>query len=415
MGLPSVAEVEAEVNAFIDQHWDLEMTVGEWWQALTDARLMAPSLPEAAYGRGWNRELANAVLRTLASRDCIGPPTGLGMMLAAPTIAAHGSPEQIDRYIPRILNGQDAWCQLFSEPGAGSDLAGLQTRAERDGDEWIVNGQKVWTSGGQAANMGMLVARTDSTAPKHQGMTYFAMPMQQPGVDVRPLREMTGRALFNEVFLDNARVADDAMIGGLGDGWRVANTTLAVERSHLGASAVPIASTFPGPIVGNIAKPVSQYNKRKGGEAGVPPVGPALWRRYVDLARSLGRLDDPVVRDELAQLWTLCEVSRMNGVRAKGGSGRTGGEGNIAKLFMSEMYRRFSAVGARLLGPGATLLGEDAPSMGMVQEVVMFAPGPAIYGGTDQVQRNILGERVLGLPKEPGPAKETPFKDLLNN
>jgi len=415
MGLPSAAEVEAEVNAFVDQHWDLDMPVGAWWQALTDARLMAPALPEHAYGRGWPRELANTVLRTLAARSCLGAPTGLGMMLAAPTIAVHGTQEQIDRYIPRILNGQDAWCQLFSEPGAGSDLAGLQTRAERDGDEWIVNGQKVWTSGGQAANMGMLVARTDSGAPKHQGLTYFAIPMQQPGIDVRPLREMTGRALFNEVFLDNARVAHDAMIGGLGEGWRVANTTLAVERSHLGAAGVPIASTFPGPIVGNLDRPVSRFNQRKGGEAGVPPVGPALWRFYVDLARELGRLDDPVVRDELAQLWTLCEVSRMNGLRAKGGTGRTGGEGNIAKLAMSEMYRRFSTVGARLLGAGATLAGDDSPSRGVVQEVVMFAPGPSIYGGTDQVQRNILGERVLGLPKEPGPAKDTPFKDLLNN
>jgi alkylation response protein AidB-like acyl-CoA dehydrogenase len=415
MGLPSVAEVEAEVNAFIDQHWDLSMTVGAWWQALTDARLMAPSLPEGAYGRGWPRELSNAVLRTLAVRDCLGPPTGLGMMLAAPTIAAHGTQAQIDRYVPRILSGQDAWCQLFSEPGAGSDLAGLQTKAERDGDEWIVNGQKVWTSGGQAADMGMLVARTDSGLPKHQGLTYFAIPMKQDGIDVRPLREITGRALFNEVFLDHARVADDAIIGGLNEGWRVANTTLAVERSHLGAAAVPIAGAFPGSIAGHLDKPVHQFNQRKGGEAGVPPVGPSLWRRYVELAREQGKLDDPVIRDELAQLWTLVEVSRMNGLRAKAGSGRTGGEGNLAKLSMSELYRRFSALGCRILGPGATLLGEDAPSKGVVQEVTMFAPGPAIYGGTDQVQRNIVGERVLGLPKEPGPARDTPFRELLTN
>ena len=168
-------------------------------------------------------------------------------MLAGPTIVAHGSDEQKDRYLRPIVSGQEAWCQLFSEPGAGSDLAGLQCRAVRDGDEWVVNGQKVWTSGGQVADRGMLLARTDVDLPKHKGISWFAIDMHQPGMDVRPLREMTGRALFNEVFLTDCRVADDALVGGLNNGWAVGNTTLMVERSSLGAGGHGAASwPWPG-------------------------------------------------------------------------------------------------------------------------------------------------------------------------
>ena len=184
MTMPTAAEVETSAGEWVDAHWDPDLTVAAWWQLLAEHRYSHPMMPEDAGGRGWGRDLAQAVVRAIADRDALGPPSGLGMNLAAPTIAEHGTPEQIATYVPPILNGQQAWCQLFSEPGAGSDLAGLATRAERDGDEWIVNGQKVWTSGGQVADLGMLVARTDVDLPKHQGMSYFAFDMLQDGVDV---------------------------------------------------------------------------------------------------------------------------------------------------------------------------------------------------------------------------------------
>ena len=190
----TVEDVEAEVGAWLDEAWDPDLTVSEWWQRLADAGLSHPMLPQAAGGRGWGRGQAMASFRVMADRKVLGPPSGLGRILAAPTIAAHGTAEQIERFVRPALNGQHAWCQLFSEPGAGSDLAGLSTRAERDGDEWVINGQKVWTSGGKVADLGMLVARTDPAQPKHRGLSYFAFDMRQEGVDVRPLREMTGRA-----------------------------------------------------------------------------------------------------------------------------------------------------------------------------------------------------------------------------
>ncbi|NNE75010.1 MAG: acyl-CoA dehydrogenase [Acidimicrobiales bacterium] len=315
-----------------------------------------------------------------------------------------------------ILNGQSAWCQLFSEPNAGSDLAGLQTKAEKDGEEWIINGQKVWTSGGQIADMGMLIARTDPDAPKHRGISYFGFPMQQAGVDVRPLREMTGRAMFNEVFIDDARVGDDALIGDLGDGWRVANTTLMVERTTLGGGSVPMARANPGQIAGMLDRRVGDLTMRKGGEDGVPRVGSDLVLWLGEIAEKLGRADDPVVRDRLAHLYSLTEVNRLSGMRAKNNKNRTGGEGNLAKLAMSELYRQFREVGNLVIGADGMLAGKSSEiGGGVVQELTQFSPGPSIYGGTDQVQRNILGERILGLPKEPGPDKTTPFSELLKN
>ena len=204
--VPSDVDVDAAgIDAWLDTNWNPDLTVRDWWARVASAGLANPMLP-APYGRGWSRGQANDLARAMVARGALGPPAGLGMMLAAPTLLAHGSPELIERFVPRILDGEHGWCQLFSEPGAGSDLAGLQTRAERDGDEWVITGQKVWTSLGQWADYGILIARTDPDLPKHRGISYFAFPMRQDGVEVRPLREMTGRALFNEVFIDEARV-----------------------------------------------------------------------------------------------------------------------------------------------------------------------------------------------------------------
>ena len=411
----TTAEVRAELDAWLEENWDPDLTVADWWKRLYEARWTSPAMPVEAGGRGYGRSLTAEVSTGLAEANVVGPPAGLGLMLAAPTIAVHGTPEQVDRYIPEILDGTAAWCQLFSEPGAGSDLAGLQAKAVRDGDEWIITGQKVWTSGGHMAQKGMLIARTDPDAPKHQGITYFAIDMEQPGIEVRPLREMTGQALFNEVFLDEARVPNDAIIGGPGAGWAVANTTLAVERASLGGGGRHPISVPPGSIAGRLEKRVGDFTERVNrgpdGEGGRGMGTDAL----IGMARDAGNADDLVVRQEIAKLHILGEVNRLNMLRAKSGGSRTGAEGNLAKLAMSELVRRSRDVGNLIIGADGMLAASESATGGVVQEVTVFSPAPAIYGGTDQVQRNIIGERVLGLPKEPGPPKETPFRELLQN
>ncbi|MGZ0229537.1 MAG: acyl-CoA dehydrogenase family protein [Acidimicrobiales bacterium] len=411
---PTSEAVRAELETWLDDNWDENLTAGEWWQIMYDAGWASPAMPENAGGRGYSRDLFRTWSVTLAERGVLGPPSGLGRMLAAPTIATHGSQEQIDRFIPSILNGQHAWCQLFSEPNAGSDLAGLQCKAEKDGDEWVVTGQKVWTSGGQISQWGMLIARTDPEAPKHQGISYFAIDMDQPGISIRPLKEMTGRAMFNEVFLDEARVKDIDLIGGMGNGWRVANTTLAFERASLGSAGKSPVSATPGPVAKALGRTASTFLGRVS-EGGVPNLGPGMWEWFVELARERGKLEQPAIREQLVQLHSLLEINRLNGARARSGGGRTGGEGNLGKLAMSELFRRFRDVGLAILGADGMLWGSDAVADGAIAEMAVFSPGPAIYGGTDEIQRNIIGERVLGLPKEPGPGKETPFKDLVKN
>src|SRR5271170_5462189 len=246
----------------------------------------APGLPENAYGKAMARSDVVLVQQEIANFGALGAPAGLGLLLAAPTIATHGTQEQIDRYVRDIVTGRQSWCQLFSEPSAGSDLAGLQTRAVRDGDEWIVNGQKVWTSNGQKADLGMLLARTDPDVPKHQGISYFAFDMLQDGVDVRPLREMTGHSLFNEVFITDARVADSALIGGVNNGWAAANTTLMNERAGLGSGGGNAAGggmAQPGTVmgmllkrVGDLVAPPETGGKKAGGALGAMQGGARL-------------------------------------------------------------------------------------------------------------------------------------------
>jgi len=337
------------------------------------------------------------------------------MLLAAPTVLEHGTPEQIERFVPAILNGTESWCQLFSEPGAGSDLAGLQTKAIRDGDEWIVTGQKVWTSEGAHADLGMLVARTDPEAPKHRGLTWFAFEMDQDGVEVRPLREMTGRSLFNEVFIDGARVPHANIIGELNDGWRVTNTTLVVERAGIGGShGLAFAAAHPGSVAGHLDRPAGTFRgKRLPLAAG--GVGPGTFNQLSEEARTRGRGGDPVVRQELAALHTDLEVMRLSAMRSRQKSQRTGGEGNLAKLRMTAALRRARSLASTILGADMTLWGDEAATSGVLQEMAVFSPAPSIYGGTDESQRNSLGERVLGLPREPGPDPATPFRELAQN
>jgi len=349
-----------------------------------------------------------------------------------------------------IVTGQKAWCQLFSEPQAGSDLAGLQTRAVRDGDEWVVNGQKVWTSGGQYADLGMLLARTDPEVPKHQGISYFAFEMLQEGVDVRPLKEMTGHALFNEVFITDARVADSALIGGVNNGWAAANTTLMNERAGLGSgggSAAGGGLAQPGTVMGFLGKRVGDVvapaaaggaakksdeksdrkTQQPGGALSALRGGAAM---LIGLARSRGVNTDAGVRQDLARLYTLGELGRFNGLRVKAVKEQGGdipGMPNVAKLSMSQIVRLTRDLGLRIAGPAGMLHAYDSddkaalkhatgdPFAGSITEMALFAQAPPIYGGTDQVQRNIIGERVLGLPKEPSNDRVTPFSQLPKN
>ncbi len=426
----TATDAVAEVTEWLAENWDPDLTVGEWWERLGTAGWSAPGLPAGAYGRGLPRAEVVRVHNAITAFGALGPPGGLGLLLAAPTIAVHGDDGQRERFIRPIVTGRHAWCQLFSEPAAGSDLAGLQTRAERDGDEWVISGQKVWTSGGQVADMGMLLARTDLNVPKHQGITYFAFDMRQPGVDIRPLREMTGRSLFNEVFLSEARVPHDAIIGGLNNGWAVANTTLAFERAGLGAGGESTAAAAtPGSIAGDLDRRAAAVlaSPRANGDSGVVPGTSRLLRA---LAHRLGVDTDPLVRQDLARLHTLTEIGRYMMLRQKAlaADGRDlPGIGNMAKLSMSSILRLSRDLSLRILGPRGTLHGYDAESTpeldrlpggelaGMATYMALFAQGPSIYGGTDEIQHNILGERVLGLPREPNNDRVTPFRDLPRN
>jgi alkylation response protein AidB-like acyl-CoA dehydrogenase len=420
-----------EVRAWVSDHWDPDLTLAEWWERLGTAGWSAPSLPEGSYGRGLSRSDAVRVHAEIAALGAAGPPSGLGLLLAAPTIVAHGTPEQVETYVRDIVTGQKAWCQLFSEPGAGSDLAGLTTRAIRDGDEFIVTGQKVWTSVGQTADLGMLLARTDFDAPKHQGITWFAFDMRQPGVDVRPLKELTGHALFNEVFITEARVGVDAVIGGVNTGWAVANTTLANERAGLGAGGgLGGGLASPGQVAGQLSLRAGDFAQGTRPRSDRQRRSPSTSKLYVDLARGAGKSEDPIIRQQLAQLHIREELGRLNAERlkaARAAGGDIAGMANIAKLAMSDIVRLQRDLGLQIMGPAGTLHGytdedrkalEEAtgnPFLPMVTTSALYAQAPSIYGGTDQIQRNIIGERVLGLPKEPGTDWSVPFSSLPRN
>lgn len=411
---PDRDEVEAELRSWIDRTWTDDITVRDWWRAMAGARYASPSLPHEAGGLGWPRDLSSLVLATLTRRGVLGPPGGLGLLLAAPTIARHGTPEQIRRYLPSILDGTEGWCQLFSEPQAGSDLAGLQTRAERDGDEWVVSGQKVWTSTAQTADLAILIARTSPDAPKHKGISYFVIEMRQPGIDVRPLREMTGRAVFNEVFLDEARVPTANLIGDLDDGWRVANTTLGFERAGAGHGGATFSAALPGSRAGDLDKPAALFVGAKG-----PINGAAVGRRHLralaELAAAAGKSDDALVRQAIAAVHIDHRIQQMAGWKAKARpNDRTGVEPNLAKVYNSGAVANGRDAANMLLGPVGQLW-ESNGDAGMFQEMTVFSPAPPIYAGSDQIQRNLIGERGLGLPREPGPDRDTPFSDLPKN
>jgi alkylation response protein AidB-like acyl-CoA dehydrogenase len=318
-----------------------------------------------------------------------------GLTMAGPTVVTHGTDELRDRMLRPMFTGEEAWCQLFSEPGAGSDLAGLACRATRDGDEWVITGQKVWNTLAHIADRGMLVARTDPEAPKHKGLTYFGVDMHAEGVEVRPLRQMTGEAEFNEVYLTEVRVPDADRIGDVGEGWGVSMTTLMNERTTIG-----------------------------GGGSGPPQRGTGPIAEAVRIFREEAADTSPASKDRLMRLWCEAEVLRLTNLRAaqKRRAGNPGPEGSIAKLAFAEVNKRIYQLCVDLLGPHA-LVDYDysmrrAEMIGLVgppgssRKMFLRSMANSIEGGTSEIQRNILGERVLGLPGEPRVDKAVPWSQV---
>jgi alkylation response protein AidB-like acyl-CoA dehydrogenase len=402
-----------QVRDWVERSWDPERPLLEWRRMLVDAGWAAPSWPPRWHGLGLPGWADEVVAAELLAGGAVGVPVGVGMALAAPTVMERGPDPVRERFLAPTLTGEVTWCQLFSEPGAGSDLAGVTTRAVRDGDEWVVSGQKLWTTSAHHAHLGMLLARTDRDAPKHRGLTYLVLPMRQPGVEVRPLRQMNGRSSFNEVFLTEARVPAGDVVGEVGGGWQVALTTLAYER-RFGTLTRPAYSAAPGRTLDEARRESERhfatydwYPQRAG---------------RVDLvaerARATGRGTDPVVRQEVARLLAMDRVSRWTAARAHAARalGRTPGpEGSIGKLAAALVARRAAAVHGLIAGADAMLDGPDGPLGGLVAEILVSVPAHSIAGGTDEIQRNILAERVLGLPREPAPERGRPFRELPRN
>jgi acyl-CoA dehydrogenase len=359
-----------------------ELTAAQAWRAKKyDAGFGWITGPVELGGRGLSRTHERAYNELELRYDIADQGFfGIGLGMVAPTILDHADPEVSADLLPKMYRGDLVGCQLFSEPGAGSDLASLQMRAERDGEEWVITGQKVWTSGAHYSDVGEVICRTDPNLPKHKGLTGFVVDMKTPGIDVRPLRQMTGGANFNEVFFNEARVPDKNRLGEVNDGWRVALTTLMNERASIGGGAAA------------------------GGG----------FTRLREMVRHFGLADDPVVRQELMDIYINGQILRYSNQRAiaKMKAGQLPGpEMSGGKLALTENMRRTSALVSKVLG---AKLVADSGEWGTYSwaNYVLGMPAMAIAGGSDQVLRNIMGERVLGLPKEPGIDTTSPFKDL---
>ena len=394
---PEAARLRAEVRAWLARHWDPDRPRTEWLAAVVDAGWAAPSWPEAWFGRGVSPVLATVVVEEFQRAGAPGSGQDVTNLWAG-TVLAYGRDELKRRFLRPLLLGEGPLCLLYSEPGAGSDLASVQTRADRDGDEWVVNGQKVWTSGGRHAEYALLIARTDWDAPKHRGITFFFFPMRQAGVEVRPIRQATGDCRFNEVFLTDARVPDANVLGEPNQGWRVLQTALMYERAVMGVAhrrrehEAPAAERAPD------------------SEAEAPAPDLSL----VELARDRGAACDPLVRQAVADLHCLRTVNEWNAARARHEleQGASSPAASLGKLAMSGILHTAARRQAAILGAEALLGGSDSPAGADCTYALLNAYFTSIGGGTDQIQRNIIGERILGLPKEPEVDKSLPFREV---
>ena len=407
--------LRADLRGWLAENWDPALDVPAWWQRVADAGWTAAHFPADKGGMGLPSQATGIVREEFTKFGALSPPGGLGMLMAAPTILTHGTPEQIERFVPPILNGSVAWCQLFSEPGAGSDLAGLTTRAQRDGDKFIINGQKVWSSGALQSDYGMLLARTDFDVPKHAGISWFAFSLNQPGVDVRPLREMTGQALFNEVFFDDAVVPAEDLIGGEGNGWAVTQTTLFYERVGIGAGG----SFGRAPNAGVKNGIFTQSSAGEAAKAFATPSGPATVALpdLIALAHAQGRADDPGIREKLATLACYTDTGRWTARRSVVAEDPATANrlALLGKVAQTRIVKLAAEIGVELIGPDGMLWPPDGTGKGRFSEYFAFSSASSIYGGTDQIQRNVISERVLGLPREAGPGRTTPYREVLES
>jgi len=392
-GTPAPEELRAEVKAWLAQHWtelpdepagdqDARPARAAWLSEVLAAGYAVPTWPAAWHGRGYPNELADVIEHEFAAAGVPGARQDK-YSIPANTVLKFGT-ETLKRDIIRdVLTGQATTCLFYSEPGAGSDLAGVRTTAVRDGDHWVVNGQKVWTSSAATADYALLIARTDWDVPKHRGLSYFVVPMHQPGIEVRPLVQITGESHFNEVFITDAVVPGEYLVGAEGDGWRVLQTALAYERSIMGDGAR-----------------ASRHH--------------TLADDLIGLAREHGRLDDPVLRYHLAKVLALRELNALNNARAKAAAeqGTSSSIMSLGKLAMANILHAEAGLRTEIAGPETLLAGAENPEADDINFLTLNAFFTSIGGGTNQIQRNIIGERVLGLPKEPEIDRDIPFRQV---
>jgi alkylation response protein AidB-like acyl-CoA dehydrogenase len=414
----SEGDLAARVQAWVEANWDTSITIREWWLRLADAGYAYPTWPLGLGGSDASRRDAMTVTGVLAQNKLIGSPVGaMAATLAAPTLLEHATEVQLAELVRPIATGEAAWCQLFSEPGSGSDLASVGTRAVRDGDEWVVTGQKVWNSSADSADFGMLLARTDVDVPKHAGITYFVIEMKQPGIEARPLKQMNGAFNFCEVFLTEARVRGDHVIGEVNGGWRVAQSTLFHERNSVAGGGLPGLVMARSGSGGDLDRKVGEVldRAREVAKARKSPIraGAVPAKLMVELAQKFGVSGDPVIRQELARYISRVRVNGWTMRRSGAAGGKlTGADGSIAKLTTARICQESRELSYRIVGAHGMLMGQVSPLAGDLQMVNLASPGNRLGGGTDEIQLNVLGERALGLPREPSSDKDVPYRDL---
>jgi alkylation response protein AidB-like acyl-CoA dehydrogenase len=407
-GPPDLAGLRSEVRAWLATNFRPERPKREWLALVVDRGYAVPTWPRQWYGLDSGPEAARLIAEEFGRANAPGANQDRHNLWAN-TLLTYGTEGLKHRLIRPLLLDEVTMCLLYSEPGAGSDLASLQTRADHDGDDFVVTGQKVWTSGARRAEYGMLVARTDWDVPKHRGLSFFFFPMKQPGVEVRPIKQITGESHFNEVFIDEARVSAENLLGALNEGWRVLQTALAYERSVMGDVARgPRRPKREGDQDSDFGAP----DESEAGPSGAGISGADV--DLVGLAQTTGRAGDPNVRQAIARMYALRAVNRWNAQRAKAQlqQGSSSAILSLGKLAMSRILHEGARVQAMILGAEAMLTGPDHPRGDAANFLALNAYFTSIGGGTDQIQRNIIGERVLGLPREPEVDRDVPFRDV---